>query len=61
MNDWNNAINKEFIDDLIIEIEKLKSELDEQPLSIDKGRYYDAIGKYVCKEIYLLFDKDLEV
>lgn len=58
MNAWENAVNKDFIDNLIDEIERLKSEYEDS----DRNKeYYQEIGKLVCGEIYATMGKDLEL
>lgn len=58
MNAWNNAINSEFIETLIDDIQNIKSEYD------DSGRekeYYEEIGRLVCASIQNTYDKDVEI
>ncbi len=58
MNGWKEAVNSEFIDNLIDELERLKSEYKD---SDRKKEYYQEVGRIVCAEIQATYDKDIEL
>lgn len=57
MSTWDNAVNSEFIDKLIYELETLKSEYENS----DRKEYYQEVGRFVCAEIQSTYDKDVEL
>lgn len=57
MNTWNNAVNSEFIENIIDELERLKSEHEDS----DREEYYQEVGRFICAEICATYDKDLEL
>lgn len=57
MEAWNNAVNSEFIKNIIDELERLKSEHEDS----DREEYYQEVGRFICAEIYATYDKDLEL
>lgn len=57
MNAWNNAVNSEFIENIIDELERLKSEHEDS----DREEYYQEVGRFICAEIGATYDKDLEL
>lgn len=58
MNGWKEAVNSEFIDNLIDELERLKSEYKD---SDRRKEYYQEVGRIVCAEIQTTYDKDVEL
>ena len=57
MNAWNNAVNSEFIENIIDELERLKSEYEDS----DREEYYQEVGRFICAEICATYDQDLEL
>lgn len=57
MSTWDNAVNSEFIDNLIYELETLKSEYENS----DRKEYYQEVGRFVCAEIQATYDTDVEL
>tara|TARA_R100000773_G_scaffold42961_1_gene40772 strand:- start:9 stop:185 length:177 start_codon:yes stop_codon:yes gene_type:complete len=58
MDVWNNAVNSEFIDNLIDELERLKSDYKDADR---RKEYYQEVGRIVCAEIQATYDKDVEL
>ncbi len=59
---WENAVNREFIETLIKKIGVMKTEFETSettPTEIKK--YYKNVGLLTCHELYEWFDKDLEM
>tara|TARA_R100001440_G_scaffold39562_2_gene59057 strand:- start:12531 stop:12707 length:177 start_codon:yes stop_codon:yes gene_type:complete len=58
MNGWKEAVNQEFIDNLIDELERLKYNY-----KVYGGgeEYYQEVGRIVCAEIQATYDKDVEL
>ena len=62
MSTWDNAINREFVQALISDIETLKNEHEDEDMnSKARSQYYAEIGRMVCSELFQSFDKDLEL
>jgi len=57
MDAWSNAVNSEFIDNLIDELERLKSEYEKS----QRKEYYQEVGRIICAEIQATYDKDVEL
>ena len=57
MSTWDNAVNSEFIENIIDELESLKSEYENS----DRKEYYQEVGRFVCAEIQTTYDKDVEL
>ena len=57
MSTWDNAVNSEFIENIIDELERLKSEHEDS----DREEYYQEVGRFICTEICATYDKDVEL
>lgn len=59
---WENAVNREFIETLIKKIDVIKTEFETVEITEDeKKHYYKNIGLLLCHELYEWFDKDFEM
>lgn len=59
---WENAVNREFIEELIKRIDVMKTEFEKGEKNHEEEKqYYNNVGRMVCEEFYDWFDKDLEV
>jgi len=61
-NQWENAVNREFIETLIKKIDVMKTEFETTEITQNEiKQYYQNVGLLLCHELYEWFEKDFEM